>query len=127
MGDCPDHARETSAHRVSPCKSLVFLSLVLHSLLPPAASPVTLRSLTSQLAPLPTHTTAAHSRAPAAHSRAFVRTVSPATRLASTPPDEEEGGLDLDLGEMFEMFDAADKEEDFEKAAERIKGDKEGK
>ncbi|GMI24368.1 hypothetical protein TeGR_g4656 [Tetraparma gracilis] len=69
----------------------------------------------------------AHSRAPAAHSRAFVRTVSPATRLASTPPDEEEGGLDLDLGEMFEMFDAADKEEDFEKAAERIKGDKEGK
>jgi len=32
--------------------------------------------------------------------------------------------LDLDLGEMFDMFDAADKGEDFDKAVEKIKGDK---
>lgn len=38
--------------------------------------------------------------------------------------DEEEGGLDLDLGEMFDMFDAADKGEDFDKAVAEIKKDK---
>ena len=35
--------------------------------------------------------------------------------------EEEEGGLDLDLGEMFEMFDAADKEEDFDAAIKKVK------
>jgi hypothetical protein len=39
-------------------------------------------------------------------------------------PEDEEGGLDLDLGEMFEMFDAADKEVDFDEALEKVKGKK---
>lgn len=40
-------------------------------------------------------------------------------------PEEEEGGLDLDLGEMFEMFEAADKEEKFDDAIKKVKkGDK---
>ena len=58
------------------------------------------------------------------------RSVAP--RLMTVPlamsdkPDEtqeEEGGLDLDLGEMFEMFDAADKEEDFDKTIKKVKGE----
>lgn len=36
-------------------------------------------------------------------------------------PEEEEEGLDLNLEEMFDMFDAADKEEDFEKALKKVK------
>lgn len=50
--------------------------------------------------------------------------------LFSEPPSatstegEEEGGLDLDLGEMFSMFDAADKEEDFDAALKKVKGSK---
>jgi len=43
------------------------------------------------------------------------------TKVYSEPSEEEEGGLDLDLGEMFEMFDAADKGEDFDKAVDNIK------
>ena len=46
------------------------------------------------------------------------------THLYSTPEAEEEG-LDLDLAEMFEMFDAADKEEDFDAAVKKVKGGKE--
>ena len=45
----------------------------------------------------------------------------PATAIFSDPAEEEEGGLDLDLGEMFEMFDAADKDEDFEDAIKKVK------
>mmetsp|Transcript_23024 Transcript_23024/g.27708 ORF Transcript_23024/g.27708 Transcript_23024/m.27708 type:complete len:80 (+) Transcript_23024:69-308(+) len=52
----------------------------------------------------------------------FTRGVS--TQIFSSEPEEEEG-LDLDLGEMFEMFDAADKEENFEEAAARIKANEE--
>eukprot|EP00548_Thalassiothrix_antarctica_P000303 CAMPEP_0194146652 /NCGR_PEP_ID=MMETSP0152-20130528/21210_1 /TAXON_ID=1049557 /ORGANISM="Thalassiothrix antarctica, Strain L6-D1" /LENGTH=76 /DNA_ID=CAMNT_0038847215 /DNA_START=55 /DNA_END=285 /DNA_ORIENTATION=+ len=44
------------------------------------------------------------------------------SRIYSEPKEEEEGGMDLDLGEMFEMFDAADKGEDFDKAVDKIKG-----
>uniref|UniRef100_A0A7S3P5L0 Uncharacterized protein n=1 Tax=Amphora coffeiformis TaxID=265554 RepID=A0A7S3P5L0_9STRA len=42
---------------------------------------------------------------------------------AGKPEDEgeEEGGLDLDLGEMFDMFDAADKEESFDEAIKKVK------
>jgi multidrug efflux pump subunit AcrB len=48
------------------------------------------------------------------------------TRLFSEPAakDEEEGGLDLDLGEMWEMFAAAEKEEKFDDALKKVKGDK---
>ena len=48
------------------------------------------------------------------------------TRVFSEPADkpDEEGGLDLDLGEMFSMFDAAEKEQDFEDALKKVKGDK---
>ena len=46
---------------------------------------------------------------------------------SSTGPTEEEEGLDLDLGEMFEMFDAADKEEDFDEAIKKVKTEEESK
>jgi len=51
---------------------------------------------------------------------------SPSWILHSEAPgnqEEEEGGLDLDLGEMFEMFDAADKGQEFDKVMEKVKGD----
>ena len=38
-------------------------------------------------------------------------------------PDDEEEGLDLNLEEMFDMFDAADKEEEFDDAIKKVKGD----
>ena len=39
---------------------------------------------------------------------------------------EEKGeGLDLDLGEMFQMFDAADEEANFEDAIKKVKGEQE--
>jgi hypothetical protein len=37
-------------------------------------------------------------------------------------PAREDDGLDLDLGEMFEMFEAADKGQDFDKTLEKVKG-----
>jgi len=37
--------------------------------------------------------------------------------------EPEEGSLDLDLEEMFDMFDAADKEEDFDEAIKKVKAD----
>jgi hypothetical protein len=46
------------------------------------------------------------------------------TTLNSTPNDNEEEddeGLDLNLEEMFTMFDAADKEVDFDKAIQNVK------
>jgi hypothetical protein len=50
------------------------------------------------------------------------------TRVFSEPPqateEPEEDGLDLDLGEMFSMFDAADKEQDFDDALKKVKGSK---
>jgi hypothetical protein len=45
--------------------------------------------------------------------------------FAEPEEEEEEGGFDLDLGEMFEIFDAADKGEDFDKTVKKVKkGDK---
>mmetsp|Transcript_117267 Transcript_117267/g.339024 ORF Transcript_117267/g.339024 Transcript_117267/m.339024 type:complete len:80 (-) Transcript_117267:153-392(-) len=59
----------------------------------------------------------AHAFAP---SPAFARV--PRSQLYSTEPeDEEEGGLDLNLEEMFDMFDAADGGEEFDKAMEKVK------
>jgi hypothetical protein len=60
-------------------------------------------------------------------TNAFV--VQPSSRMAAVMPlcsdkaDEEEGGLDLDLGEMFEMFDAADKDESFDDAIKKVKAE----
>jgi hypothetical protein len=55
-----------------------------------------------------------------------IRLSSSSTRRFMGPPEENnndnEEGLDLDLGEMFEMFDAADKEVDFEDALKKVKG-----
>lgn len=48
------------------------------------------------------------------------------TSLAAGPPEqveESEGGLDLDLEEMFTMFDAADKNESFDDAIKKVKTD----
>ena len=61
----------------------------------------------------------AFSRSAVAHSTACKH-----APLFAGPEDEEEkeGGLDLDLGEMFEMFDAADKGEDFDEAIGKVKG-----
>jgi hypothetical protein len=63
-----------------------------------------------------------------AFSRPIHVTVAPwlTTILLAGPEEETEGGLDLDLGDMFEMFDAADKEEDFEKALSKIKSEESG-
>jgi len=36
--------------------------------------------------------------------------------------DDDEAGLDLNLEEMFDMFDAADKGEDFDDAIDKVKG-----
>jgi len=53
---------------------------------------------------------------------AFSRGLS--TSLFAGEEEKEEEGFDLDLGEMFEMFDAADKEENFDDAVKKVKGDK---
>ena len=43
--------------------------------------------------------------------------------MASDPEKEEDSeGLDLDLGEMFDMFEAADNEDDFDDAMKQVKG-----
>ena len=47
--------------------------------------------------------------------------VQQSTLLFSGPEEEEGEGLDLDLEEMFDMFDAAEKEEDFEDAINKVK------
>lgn len=46
--------------------------------------------------------------------------------LRSSPADnnEDEEGLDLNLEEMFTMFDAADKGVDFDKAIDQVKSEK---
>ena len=76
------------------------------------------------LCALPIATAFLPSPAPAFLSRS--PSLSSLSSLSSTPPPaaEEEGGLDLDLGEMFDLFDAADKEEDFDKALSDVKKDK---
>mmetsp|Transcript_51273 Transcript_51273/g.123788 ORF Transcript_51273/g.123788 Transcript_51273/m.123788 type:complete len:90 (-) Transcript_51273:1431-1700(-) len=57
-------------------------------------------------------------------SRSMTSTPIITTQLyASDPKTEEEGGLDLDLEEMFDMFDAADKDESFDDAIKKVKGD----
>ena len=45
------------------------------------------------------------------------------TQMFSEPEDEEEGGLDLNLEEMFDMFDAADKDENFDDTIKKVKGE----
>lgn len=49
------------------------------------------------------------------------------SKIYSNPPDDtessEEQGLDLNLEEMFDMFDAADKDETFDDAVKKIKKD----
>ena len=52
----------------------------------------------------------------------FARGSKFSTRVFSEAPEEEEGGLDLNLEEMFDMFDAADKDEDFDEALKKVKG-----
>lgn len=37
--------------------------------------------------------------------------------------DDEEGGLDLNLEEMFDMFDAAEKDADFDETVKKVKGE----
>ena len=43
------------------------------------------------------------------------------TALRSDKKENEEEGMDLDLEEMFTMFESADKEEDFDKAIKKVK------
>lgn len=40
-------------------------------------------------------------------------------------PEEEEEGLDLNLEEMFTMFDAADNEEEFDESIKKVKSSEE--
>ncbi|GMH62222.1 hypothetical protein TrVE_jg12467 [Triparma verrucosa] len=53
------------------------------------------------------------------------RALNPSKSPLSSTPEAEDEGLDLDLGEMFAMFDAADNEEDFDEAVQKVKGEKE--
>jgi hypothetical protein len=46
------------------------------------------------------------------------------THSVEPTKEQDEDGLDLDLEEMFTMFDAADKDEDFDKAIKSVKKDK---
>lgn len=63
-----------------------------------------------------------------AKSTAFVNHSTRAVIFLSDKPtennEEKEEGLDLDLGEMFDMFEAADKDQSFDDAVKKIKGDK---
>lgn len=43
--------------------------------------------------------------------------------MFSEPAEGEEGGLDLNLEEMFDMFDAADKGKDFDDTIKKVKAD----
>lgn len=61
-----------------------------------------------------------------AATNAFTATFVRPTFLAATTrlfagPEQEEEGMDLDLGEMFEMFDAAEKDEDFDETMKKVK------
>eukprot|EP00536_Pseudo-nitzschia_multiseries_P005414 jgi/Psemu1/12517/gm1.12517_g len=56
-----------------------------------------------------------------APSAAFTKSKASLTQVNSEP--DEEGGLDLDLGEMFEMFEAADKGKDFDDTIKKVKSD----
>lgn len=47
----------------------------------------------------------------------------PAVSLAAEPEQAEEDSLDLDLGEMFDMFEAADNDDDFDSTMKKVKGD----
>jgi hypothetical protein len=49
----------------------------------------------------------------------------PSRSCVFSEPAENNEGLDLDLGEMFEMFEAADKGQDFDKALEKVKSSSE--
>jgi len=44
-----------------------------------------------------------------------------ATQVYSSEPESTEEGLDLNLEEMFDMFDAADKDESFDDAIKKVK------
>jgi hypothetical protein len=81
-------------------KAILFFSMVVST----SAFTVPLRAVAT------TTTTTAQSR--------------PNVRLFSEPPQEtKEGELDLDLEEMFTMFNAADKGEEFDKAIKKVKKD----
>jgi hypothetical protein len=83
-------------------KAILFFSMVVYT----SAFTVPLRAVATTT----TTTTTAQSR--------------PNVRLFSEPPQEtKEGELDLDLEEMFTMFDAADKGEEFDKAIKKVKKD----
>eukprot|EP00561_Arcocellulus_cornucervis_P005150 CAMPEP_0185826046 /NCGR_PEP_ID=MMETSP1322-20130828/31352_1 /TAXON_ID=265543 /ORGANISM="Minutocellus polymorphus, Strain RCC2270" /LENGTH=81 /DNA_ID=CAMNT_0028523771 /DNA_START=55 /DNA_END=300 /DNA_ORIENTATION=- len=51
-----------------------------------------------------------------------VATATP-TQLFSEPEDDDEEGLDLNLEEMFDMFDAADKDQAFDDAIKKVKSE----
>lgn len=72
-----------------------------------------------------TATVAVVAAAPAAcafaPSASFNKPQVSSTKINAEP--EEEEGLDLNLEEMFDMFDAADKEETFDDAVKKIKSD----
>lgn len=57
--------------------------------------------------------------------RGVASSVTSKTTVLFAGPEEEEEGLDLNLEEMFDMFDAADKGEDFDKAIQDVKKDAE--
>ena len=67
----------------------------------------------------------AFSPALVAFSRPGSVVASSSSRLFSDPKsdDSEEGGLDLNLEEMFDIFDAADKGQNFDNTIKKVKKD----
>jgi len=47
--------------------------------------------------------------------------ISRATRVFADPSTDDKESFDLDLGEMFEMFSAAEKDEKFDDAIKKVK------
>eukprot|EP00566_Odontella_aurita_P035564 CAMPEP_0113534538 /NCGR_PEP_ID=MMETSP0015_2-20120614/5211_1 /TAXON_ID=2838 /ORGANISM="Odontella" /LENGTH=79 /DNA_ID=CAMNT_0000433703 /DNA_START=98 /DNA_END=337 /DNA_ORIENTATION=- /assembly_acc=CAM_ASM_000160 len=59
--------------------------------------------------------------APATPFTRHLVTSVPSTTAVFSDKEEEEEGLDLNLEEMFDMFDAADKGADFDDSVKKIK------
>ncbi|KAL3788616.1 hypothetical protein ACHAWO_011832 [Cyclotella atomus] len=62
--------------------------------------------------------------APSASTRTLIASSQSQQTVLFAEPKEEEEGLDLNLEEMFDMFDAADKGQDFDKAIKDVKKEK---
>jgi len=88
----------------------------------PAASAFVSRT-TSTTAPSSASVAFASKRVCTAAPSAFRQQPPSSWALFSEPPEkDDEEGLDLNLEEMFDMFESAEQGEDFDDALEKVKG-----